>query len=378
MKIFEIQIEFKFKKLLFLIIVEELNFKKKAKDYLKLCYSELGKNHLFEKRWTEVLNSIKYKGTYELLDFELDYGAKVAWRNSNKCIGRLFWRSMHVFDCRKKCSQKEVFDSLFKHIEFATNSGNIKSTISIFNEQSGIRIWNPQLLCFAGYKNKNGSIIGDPKQLNFTDICIKLGWTPKMGRFDILPLVIQFGNSEPVFREIPEEIISIVPIEHPSINSFDKLDLKWYSTPIISNMTLEVGGIEFQAAPFNGWHMGTEIGARNLADESRYNMLPNVAKLMGLNLKDKTNLWKDRALVELNSAVLHSFKKYHVKIIDHHTASKQFMEFIRKEATQGREVTADWAWIVPPISGSTMEVFHKEMKNKVNSPNYFYQKEPWK
>ena len=142
-------------------------------------------------------------------------------------------------------------------------------------------------------------------------------------------------------------------------------------------MTLEIGGIEFHAAPFNGWYMGTEIGARNLADESRYNMLPKVAKLMGLKLNDKNILWKDRALIELNSAVLYSFKKHRVKIIDHHTASKQFMEFLRKETTEGRDVTADWAWIVPPISGSTMEVFHTEMNNEVKSPNYFYQQEPW-
>ena len=142
-------------------------------------------------------------------------------------------------------------------------------------------------------------------------------------------------------------------------------------------MILEVGGIEFEASPFNGWYMGTEIGARNLADESRYNMLPAIAKLIGLDMKDKNSLWKDRALVELNQAVLYSFKKAGVKIIDHHSASKQFMQFMRKEAKDGRDVTADWAWIVPPVSASTMEVFHTEMNDVVKSPNYFYRKEPW-
>ena len=53
------------------------------------------------------------------------------------------------------------------------------------------------------------------------------------------------------------------------------------------------------------------------------------------------------------------------------------MQFMRKEKSQNREVTGDWAWIVPPISGSTMEVFHTEMKNEIKSPNYFYQDEPW-
>ena len=357
--------------------METSSLEQKAKDFLKLCYSELNQDHLFDKRWNEVSASIKSKGTYELLDFELNYGTKVAWRNSNKCIGRLFWRSMNVLDCRSLNSPEDIFQALFKHIHAATNGGNIKSTISVFNPHYGIRIWNPQLLCFAGYSTEDGTIVGDSKQLGFTKECIKLGWKPKMGRFDILPLVIQIGDNQPIFREIPEEIITIVPIEHPTIDSFKELDLCWYSTPIISNMTLEVGGIEFHAAPFNGWYMGTEIGARNLADESRYNMLTDVANLMKLNLKDKNSLWKDRALVELNAAVLHSFKKHNVKIIDHHTASKQYMQFMRKEKSQNREVTGDWAWIVPPISGSTMEVFHTEMKNEIKSPNYFYQDEPW-
>lgn len=36
---------------------------------------------------------------------------------------------------------------------------------------------------------------------------------------------------------------------------------------------LDVGGLEFTAAPFNGWYMSSEIGARNFSDEYRYNML---------------------------------------------------------------------------------------------------------
>lgn len=38
-------------------------------------------------------------------------------------------------------------------------------------------------------------------------------------------------------------------------------------------MLLEIGGLEFPAAPFSGWYMSTEIGARNLCDPHRYNIL---------------------------------------------------------------------------------------------------------
>jgi len=56
--------------------------------------------------------------------------------------------------------------------------------------------------------------------------------------------------------------------------------------------------------------MGTEIGARNLGDVNRYNLLPVIAERMGLDTRSDRTLWKDRALVELNVAVLSSFARH--------------------------------------------------------------------
>lgn len=38
-------------------------------------------------------------------------------------------------------------------------------------------------------------------------------------------------------------------------------------------MLLEIGGLEFPAAPFSGWYMSSEIGMRDLCDPHRYNIL---------------------------------------------------------------------------------------------------------
>ena len=35
-------------------------------------------------------------GTYELTETELVYGAKTAWRNSARCIGRIQWSKLQV------------------------------------------------------------------------------------------------------------------------------------------------------------------------------------------------------------------------------------------------------------------------------------------
>ncbi len=54
---------------------------------------------------------------------------------------------------------------------------------------------------------------------------------------------------------------------------FKDLNLQWYVLPAVSNMLLEIGGLEFPACPFNGWYMGTEIGVRDFCDTQRYNVL---------------------------------------------------------------------------------------------------------
>ena len=52
-----------------------------------------------------------------------------------------------------------------------------------------------------------------------------------------------------------------------------EMGIRWYALPAVSSILFDCGGLEFTAAPFNGWFMGTEIGARDLCDVQRYNLL---------------------------------------------------------------------------------------------------------
>jgi nitric-oxide synthase len=185
--------------------------------------------------------------------------------------------------------------------------------------------------------------------------------------------VVQAGERTPQFFEIPKELVVEVPITHPDYPGFAEMNAKWYGVPIVSDMRLEIGGVDYLAAPFNGWYMGTEIGARNLADRERYNMLPKVAEIMGLDTSREITLWKDKALVELNVAVLHSFKEHGVSIVDHHTASQQFLRFEEREKKCGREITGDWTWLIPPISPAATHIFHSSYQDRMETPNFFYQ-----
>ena len=77
-------------------------------------------------------------------------------------------------------------------------------------------------------------------------------------------------------------MIKEVPIEHENYPKLKELNLKWYAVPIISNMDLQIGGITYPTAPFNGWYMVTEIGVRNFTDSYRYNLLEKVAERSSL------------------------------------------------------------------------------------------------
>jgi len=311
---------------------------------------------------------------------ELRIAGSLAWKNANKCIGRAHHASLDVLDARSCVTTAQIFDALFYHISYATNNGAIKSVLTLLQEdtvdQKGLRIVNHQLIRYAGHKlDDDGKILGDPASVEFTIFAKKLGWEPKNpSPFNVLPIIIQMADGTFYWKEIPQELILEVPIIHPTFKWFNELKLKWYAIPIISDMLFDTGAQQFSAAPFNGHYMGTEIGARNLADTDRYNMLPTIAHKMGLDTKMNYSLWKDRALVELNTAVLYSYQEAGVRITDHHTESVRHCAWEEKERKSGCPVSGDWSWLVPPISGSSSPIFHREYENEIKKPGFFPRK----
>jgi nitric-oxide synthase len=353
----------------------------KASSFIHLLYQELGLDGS-EERLDEIKKEIDTTGTYSHSFQELEHGVRMAWRNSNRCIGRLYWKSLVLNDKRNVSSSQEVFDALEEHLILATNKGKILPLITVFPPQSPngkvpFRIWNKNLIRYAAHQQANGSIIGDPEQVHFTEQCKQLGWIGNNTAFDLLPIVVQEYGKQPNWHKLSPELVLEVELEHPEHEWVGSLQLKWHAVPLISDMVLEIGGIQYPAAPFNGWYMVTEIGSRNLGDEKRYNQLPLIAEKMQLK-QDKSNpFWKDKALVVLNEAVFYSFQKAGVTLADHHAASEQFMKFIRNEENEGRKVEADWSWIVPPLSGSALKVFHQEYSNNVIGPNFYYNDSAW-
>jgi nitric-oxide synthase len=339
-----------------------------ALEFLELFYSEMAGEVPFAQRLRQVREEIHTTGTYRHTLDELTFGARVAWRNSARCIGRLYWNSLRVRDRRHVTEPAQVAAESIRHLRECTREGEIRSTITVFAPdrpgRTGPRIHNEQLIRYAGRRTADGSVLGDPRSVSFTRGVSELGWQSAQppGRFDVLPLLISGAGREDQLElfDVPPDAVAQVQVSHPEYEWFTELALRWHAVPAISNMALVIGGVRYPAAPFNGWYLNTEIGARNLADVGRYNMLPEIAERLGLDTSSERTLWRDRALVELVRAVQFSFDSTGVRMTDHHTESRRFLDHVAREHRAGRRCPTDWTWIVPPMSGALTPVFHRD------------------
>jgi nitric-oxide synthase len=348
----------------------------KAEQFIALFHAENPSAGPAGGRIRQVREQIRSAGTYRHTAAELLFAAQVAWRNNSRCIGRLYWRSLRVRDRRRVSSAAEIAAESIGHLRAATNGGRIRPVITVFAPDEpgrpGPKILSSQFVRYAGYEAADGTVIGDPANTRLTRLARDRGWTgPKSpGRFDLLPLLVQAAGAAPSWHELPSDAVLEVPLRHPQLSWFSELGLRWYALSVISDMTFEAGGIRYPAAPFNGWYMCTEIGSRDLGDVRRYNQLPEIARRMGLTTDSDRSLWKDRAMTELNQAVLHSFNAAGVTITDHPTESARFLRHLELEERQGRVCPADWTWIVPPAASSATPVFHRYYQDADLSPGF--------
>jgi nitric-oxide synthase, bacterial len=339
------------------------------------------------RRWDAVRAEVEATGTYRHTRAELVFGARVAWRQSVRCVGRIRWSSLIVRDARRVAEPDRVYRQLVRHLRFATHRGRIRSTLTVFapDDPLGprVRIWNEQLVRYAGWRAEpdgrsassraaGGGPLGDPRQAGFTELALRLGWTPPetRSRWDVLPWVVETRTVPPRVYPLPRRAVLEVPLTHPEYDWVRELDLRWYAVPVIANMRLHIGGVDYSAAPFNGFYLGDEIGSRNLADVDRYDQLPVLGARLGLPVHDERSLWRDRALVELNRAVLHSFDAARVSLADHHSEARHFMRFAAREQEAGRCAYADWSWINSHLAPPLTPTFHRLWTNEEHQPNF--------
>jgi nitric-oxide synthase len=328
----------------------------------------------WQRRLQEVHAEIERHGTYTHTADELSVGAQLAWYHHTRCVGKLYWRSLSVRDCRDRTTPAAIRDACFEHLRLAANGGRVRPLISIFAPdrpgRPAARVHNRQLVAYAGHTPADGgAVVGDGGTTALTRLAQSHGWSVAAPTaFDILPVVLETGDGSLTTHPIPAELACEVPIEHPTLPGLAALGLRWYGFPTISDMELSIGGIVYPLAPFTGWYVAPELSARDFTDAARYHLLPEIAAALGLDLRDP--LWKDRAMIELTAAVLWSYGRAGVRIDDHHTATERFHRWTQAERRRGHTVEAEWAWMIPPISASATPVFHERYSAVPRLPNF--------
>jgi len=258
-------------------------------------------------RVSSVRTAIRSRGSYLQTYDELLAGARLAWRNHSRCVGRAIWHTLELRDARHVRTADDVAAECIRHLTESTNGGKLRPTITVFADPGNgpaISIVNRQLIGYAGYRRED-RFIGDPANVELTDLAIELGWSAPHGRFDVLPLILSV-DGELSWYPVPESAVLRIALSHPDYPHIADLGLTWHANPAVSNMILASGGLRYPAAPFTGWFVATEIGARDLVDHDRYDQLDNVADAVGLS-RGRNDLWRDRAMVILTEAVMHSF-----------------------------------------------------------------------
>ena len=82
---------------------------------------------LRQRRWAEVRRDLRKWGHYDHNPDELGFGARLAWRNTGRCIGRLPWESLEVADCRQIKDPHEIAARISDHLQEADSGGGIRS-----------------------------------------------------------------------------------------------------------------------------------------------------------------------------------------------------------------------------------------------------------
>jgi nitric-oxide synthase len=311
-----------------------------AEDFVRMFHDAHPEAGPTGARLAQVRTELAETGTYRHTAEELAYGARVALRDSGWCTSGVPWRQLKVRDLRGLRNAAAVAAECVSHLRLAMGGGTIRPLVSVFAADApgvpGPSIWNDQLIRYAGYR-AGGGVLGDRRYLGLTETVRRMGWkqpSPR-GRFDRLPLVVETAHEGPKLFTLPDDVCLEVPLTHPDLPWFAELGLRWPAAPVISNMRLTIGGVSYPAAPFNSWHVGTEIGTRGLADEAAYGVAREVAERLGLDTGSERTLWRDRATIELNRAVLHSFDTAGVTITDHHTEAAHRLAWLRSRQRPG-------------------------------------------
>ena len=161
-------------------------------------------------RLEDVFAEIEAPGTYTHTTDELTVGAKLAWHNHTRCIGKLYWRWLAVRDCRHVTAAEDIRDECFEHLRVVPTAA-ASSRRSRSSPPTGRG--SPRRACTTPSSSPTPATArrrhrrrrrrdGRPHGARPA-----LGWTPGgTTPFDLLPIVLETPDGEVSSHPVPPEL----------------------------------------------------------------------------------------------------------------------------------------------------------------------------
>ena len=282
-------------------------------------------------------------GTYAHTTAELTFGARVAWRNSSRCIGRLYWRTLQVRDRRHVTDAAQLAGEAFAHLREATNGGRIRPThhrvrpghARAARPEDLERAADPvRRLPPAGRRRSSATRAtpASPAPL------LGLGWPGGPGTpFDVLPLVVRSPAAGPRCSTLPERrrargaaratpTLSVVRRAGAALARRAR-----HLQHVPGDRRRLLPGRALQRLVHGHRDRRPQPGRRH-----RYDLLPVVADRLGLDTATDRSLWRDRRWSSSTAPCCTPSTRAGVTIADHHTESRRFLTHLAREERAGR------------------------------------------
>ena len=157
-----------------------------ARSFLDSFRREVAPGLQLETRLQHVEQDLRQNGQW--LDYEeLQFGARPKQSVAlAACTGKAWSSSTDA-----SCPLQKTSPTPCSTTCALPSTGDLQPAISVFDpgdaKRAAPRIWNSQLLRYAGFRNSNGRQVGDPAQNAITARIMELGWRPKGWSLNFYP-----------------------------------------------------------------------------------------------------------------------------------------------------------------------------------------------
>ncbi len=352
-----------------------------AEEFLRLFYAEAdepgaatvkgaaGRTAPFEDRVAEVRDEIERTGTYVHTSAELTFGARVAWRSSARCIGRLYWRSLHVRDRRHVLAPDEVAAECVGHLDEATRRGRDPL------DDHRVRARTPRPHRARGSERAAHPLRGLPHRRRVAGRPAATSSSPTTPARSAGSRPRRWGGSTcSRWWSRRRRLGRAGPAALRGAAGRRSSRSSWPTPTTRGSPNSACAGTRCRRSATCRWRSAASATrprpstAGTWAPRSAPATSPTPTATTcwprspggsAWTPRTERTLWRDRALVELNLAVQHSFDEAGVTMADHHTESQRFLRTSPRGEAPGGAAPADWSWIVPPVSGGLTPVFHR-------------------